>query len=32
MVFEDVDVPGFKTRDGIAEIEGNLIGIGEPVV
>jgi hypothetical protein len=49
---EPVDVPGFKTRDGIAEIEGNypskgargergawfrdsegnLIGIGEPVV
>ncbi|WNM30455.1 VOC family protein [Streptomyces sp. Li-HN-5-11] len=21
--FEDVDVPGFRTRDGIAEIEGN---------
>ncbi|MFD6973071.1 VOC family protein [Streptomyces sp. NPDC059979] len=23
VVFEDVDVPGFKTRDGIAEIDGN---------
>lgn len=52
MVFEDVDVPGLRTRDGIADIdgnypskgacgeraawfrdsEGNLIGIGEPVV
>ncbi|WP_328872260.1 VOC family protein [Streptomyces sp. NBC_00287] len=52
VVFEDVDVPGLRTRDGIADIdgnypskgacgeraawfrdsEGNLIGIGEPVV
>ncbi|MEU5810989.1 VOC family protein [Streptomyces sp. NPDC047718] len=52
VVFEDVDVPGFRTRNGIAEIdgnypskgargeraawfrdsEGNLLGIGEPVV
>ncbi|MFI6936239.1 VOC family protein [Streptomyces sp. NPDC050287] len=52
VVFEEVDVPGFRTRDGIAEIhgnypskgargeraawlrdsEGNLLGIGEPVV
>ncbi|MEU2926561.1 VOC family protein [Streptomyces sp. NPDC007251] len=52
VVFEDVDAPGFRTRDGIAEIEGNypskgargeraawfrdsegnLLGIGEPVV
>ncbi|MFD7629923.1 VOC family protein [Streptomyces sp. NPDC059851] len=52
VVFEDVDVPGFRTEDGIAEIdgnypskgargeraawfrdsEGNLLGIGEPVV
>ncbi|MEY9490776.1 catechol 2,3-dioxygenase-like lactoylglutathione lyase family enzyme [Streptomyces calvus] len=23
VVFEDVDVPGFRTRDGIAEVEGN---------
>ncbi|GAA3130297.1 hypothetical protein GCM10017687_52070 [Streptomyces echinatus] len=23
VVFEEVDVPGFRTRDGIAEIEGN---------
>ncbi|MEU6085815.1 VOC family protein [Streptomyces sp. NPDC047085] len=23
VVFEDVDAPGFRTRDGIAEIEGN---------
>ncbi|WP_030296212.1 VOC family protein [Streptomyces katrae] len=23
VVFEDVDVPGFRTKDGIAEIEGN---------
>jgi len=23
VVFEDVDVPGLRTRDGIAEIEGN---------
>ncbi|MET8813093.1 VOC family protein [Streptomyces sp. NPDC004549] len=23
VVFEDVDSPGFRTRDGIAEIEGN---------
>ncbi|MFD9408191.1 VOC family protein [Streptomyces sp. NPDC059989] len=23
VVFEDVDVPGFKTTDGIAEIDGN---------
>jgi len=52
VVFEDVDAPGFRTRDGIAEIdgnypskgargergawfrdsEGNLLGIGQPVV
>ncbi|MFD4870072.1 VOC family protein [Streptomyces sp. NPDC058412] len=52
VVFEDVDVPGFTTRDSIAEIEGNypskgargergawfrdsegnLLGIGEPVI
>lgn len=52
VVFEDVDVPGFHTRDGIAEIEGNypskgarrergawfrdsegnMLGIGEPIV
>ncbi|CAM5667630.1 hypothetical protein SAVIM338S_06942 [Streptomyces avidinii] len=23
VVFEDVDVPGFKTQDAIAEIDGN---------
>ncbi|WP_328929609.1 VOC family protein [Streptomyces sp. NBC_00190] len=52
VVFEEVDVPGFRTRGGIADIEGNypskgargeravwfrdsegnLLGIGEPVV
>lgn len=52
VVFEEVDLPGLRTRDGIAEIdgnypskgargergawfrdsEGNLIGIGQPVV
>ncbi|MER5966359.1 VOC family protein [Streptomyces sp. NPDC002057] len=52
VVFEEVDLPGFRTRDGIAEIdgnypskgargergawfrdsEGNLLGIGEPVL
>ncbi|OUD04067.1 VOC family protein [Streptomyces swartbergensis] len=52
VVFEEVDVPGFRTEGGIAEIEGNypskgargergawfrdsegnLLGIGEPVV
>ncbi|GAB2877210.1 VOC family protein [Streptomyces deserti] len=52
VVFEEVDLPGFRTRDGIAEIagnypskgargeraawfrdsEGNMLGIGEPVV
>ncbi|MGW0545917.1 VOC family protein [Streptomyces altiplanensis] len=52
VVFEEVDVDGFRTRDGIAEIdgnypgkgargergawfrdsEGNMLGIGEPVV
>ncbi|WP_187280327.1 VOC family protein [Streptomyces sp. IB2014 016-6] len=52
VVFEEVDAPGFRTRDGIAEIEGNypskgargergawfrdsegnMLGIGEPVV
>ena len=52
MVFEEVDVPGFRTEGGIAEIEGNypskgargergawfhdsegnLLGIGEPVL
>ncbi|MFE9924480.1 VOC family protein [Streptomyces sp. NPDC005774] len=52
VVFEVVDLPGFRTEDGIAEIEGNypskgargeraawfrdsegnLLGIGEPVV
>ncbi|MFI6004810.1 VOC family protein [Streptomyces sp. NPDC051366] len=52
VVFEEVDVPGFRTKDGIAEIEGNypskgargeraawfrdsegnLLGVGEPVV
>ena len=32
VVFEDVDVPGFHTADGIAEIEGNYPsagGVGE---
>ncbi|MEV2211741.1 VOC family protein [Streptomyces sp. NPDC050997] len=52
VVFEEVDVPGFRTKEGIAEIdgnypskgargeraawfrdsEGNLLGIGEPVM
>ncbi|MFJ4977032.1 VOC family protein [Streptomyces coeruleorubidus] len=52
VIFEEVDVPGFRTEGGIAEIEGNypskgargergawfrdsegnLLGIGEPVV
>ncbi|MFF4294239.1 VOC family protein [Streptomyces vinaceus] len=52
VTFEDVDAPGFRTEDGIAEIagnypskgargeraawfrdsEGNLLGIGEPVL
>ncbi|MER5385429.1 VOC family protein [Streptomyces sp. NPDC006465] len=52
VVFEEVDLPGLRTRDGIAEIqgnypskgargergawfhdsEGNLLGIGEPIV
>ncbi|MEV8593335.1 VOC family protein [Streptomyces sp. NPDC052013] len=52
VVFEEVDLPGFRTKDGIAEIEGNypskgargergawfrdsegnLLGIGEPIV
>ncbi len=52
VVFEEVDVDGFRTRDGIAEVEGNypskgargergawfrdsegnMLGIGEPVV
>ncbi|MFF7856799.1 VOC family protein [Streptomyces sp. NPDC007904] len=52
VLFEEVDVPGLRTRDGIAEIdgnypgkgargeraawfrdsEGNLLGVGEPVV
>jgi catechol 2,3-dioxygenase-like lactoylglutathione lyase family enzyme len=52
VVFEDVDVPGLRTKDSIAEVEGNypskgaqgeraawfrdsegnLLGIGEPVV
>ena len=52
VVFEEVDVPGIRTKEGIAEIEGNypskgargeraawfrdsegnLLGIGEPVV
>ncbi|WP_406176791.1 VOC family protein [Streptomyces sp. NBC_00996] len=52
VVFEEVDAPGFRTKDGIAEIEGNypskgargergawfrdsegnLLGIGEPVL
>ncbi|MCX5149745.1 VOC family protein [Streptomyces sp. NBC_00320] len=52
VVFEEVDLPEFRTRDGIAEIEGNypskgargergawfrdsegnLLGMGEPVV
>lgn len=52
VVFEEVDAPGFRTKDGIAEIEGNypskgargergawfrdsegnMLGIGEPVV
>ncbi|ROQ62793.1 catechol 2,3-dioxygenase-like lactoylglutathione lyase family enzyme [Streptomyces sp. 840.1] len=26
VVFEDVDAPGFRTRDGIAEVEGNYPG------
>ena len=41
VVFEEYDLPGFKTVDGIAEIEGtkgawfkdsegNLLAIGEP--
>jgi catechol 2,3-dioxygenase-like lactoylglutathione lyase family enzyme len=31
VVFEDVDVPGLRTVDGIAEVEGNYpsVGIGE---
>ena len=31
VLFEDVDVPGLKTADGIAEVEGNYpsVGIGE---
>jgi catechol 2,3-dioxygenase-like lactoylglutathione lyase family enzyme len=31
VVFEEVDVPGFRTVDGIAEIEGNYpsAGVGE---
>ncbi|GAA2957626.1 VOC family protein [Streptomyces enissocaesilis] len=28
VVFEEVDVPGFRTRDGIAEIDGNHPGKG----
>lgn len=52
VVFEEVDLPGLRTRDGIAEIEGNypskgargergawfrdsegnMLGIGQPVV
>ncbi|GHB47965.1 glyoxalase [Streptomyces viridiviolaceus] len=52
VVFEEVDMPGLRTKDGIAEIdgnypskgargergawfrdsEGNLLGIGQPVV
>jgi catechol 2,3-dioxygenase-like lactoylglutathione lyase family enzyme len=52
VVFEEVDLPGFRTKDGIAEIEGNypssgargeraawfhdsegnLLGVGEPVL
>ena len=52
VVFEEVDLPGFRTKDGIADIEGNypskgargeraawfrdsegnMLGIGEPVV
>ncbi|WP_328839580.1 VOC family protein [Streptomyces europaeiscabiei] len=52
VVFEEVDMPGFRTESGIAEIEGNypskgargeraawfrdsegnLLGVGEPVV
>ncbi|MGW7260885.1 VOC family protein [Streptomyces sp. NPDC054834] len=28
VVFEEVDAPGFRTRDGIAEIEGNYPGKG----
>lgn len=50
MVFEQYDLPGLKTRDGIAkiqgnypskgtgelgawfkDIEGNLLGIGQPI-
>ena len=31
VLFEDVDVPGLKTANGIAEVEGNYpsVGIGE---
>ncbi|HEV2779995.1 MAG TPA: VOC family protein [Actinophytocola sp.] len=31
VVFEEVDTPGFRTVDGIAEIEGNYpsVGVGE---
>ncbi len=31
VVFEDVDVPGLRTVDGIAEVEGNYpsVGVGE---
>jgi catechol 2,3-dioxygenase-like lactoylglutathione lyase family enzyme len=28
VVFEDVDVPGFRTVDGIAEVEGNYPSAG----
>jgi catechol 2,3-dioxygenase-like lactoylglutathione lyase family enzyme len=31
VVFEEVDVPGSRTVDGIAETEGNLLGTGRPV-
>ena len=31
VVFEEYDVPGLKTVDGIADIEGNMLGIGQPV-
>src|SRR5215217_4195149 len=31
VVFEEYDLPGLKTIDGIAESEGNMLGIGQPI-
>jgi predicted enzyme related to lactoylglutathione lyase len=31
VVFEEYDVPGLRTVDGIADIEGNMLGIGQPI-